>query len=608
MLLIRSDWAVASDLHAKISTPVTIMFSPIRTRIEDILNAPSQFAIPVYQRDYKWGKDEALDLIEDLRNYPAAEEQGLFLGNFIFENTKEKRTYVVDGQQRLTTILLLLVACKLRAIELKLDGLAQTIQSKITFIDSTTAESKGTRLIASDSVRDVFEHITKYNWDGKFPAVIGKKPVKRQSNRLKPIFDYFLKEIADFEKEQLSNFLRAIYNTFVIRIDIENEMDALSIFERTNARGMELEISDLLKNYLFSKKVAGIEESWDQIVGNSDGTILRMLKYFFVAKKGHVLKPQLYKKLKGYAAEVGPEQLTAELVQFSGFYKTSKAADESSTQAYFINIKEIAGHQPRLQRITAALQALREFGVTQFCPPAYAAIQCMIRNKSEISASDAKTLVRLFEAFEKYHFINNAVCERVGNEVEKPYADFCVAFADSDNFQATVENLITQLRKKLASPEEFTANFSDISYGPENLGLICYIFDRFNNGALDCSQWMKIYNPDPKLLRRNHNIEHFLPQTPDEGLKVKKETLAVIDNIGNLLAISYKTNSRLSNASPAKKMERLKGDLQKEVQNLTYVNEFIAEYGAEASSWDRDKILGRAKKMAGKAYQQVWKF
>ena len=84
--------------------------------------------------------------------------------------------------------------------------------------------------------------------------------------------------------------------------------------------------------------------------------------------------------------------------------------------------------------------------------------------------------------------------------------------------------------------------------------------------------------------------------------------MAVVDNIGNLLTVSYKTNSRLGNASPAKKIERLKGDLQKEVQNLVYVNEFAAEYGGDAPNWDHEIILGRAKKMATKAYQQVWRF
>ena len=584
------------------------MFSPIRTRIEDILNAPSQFAIPVYQRDYRWGKDEALEFIEDLRNYRVDDGQELFLGNFIFETTKEKQTYVVDGQQRLTTIILLLIACRLQAQKLNLPALAAMIQTKITFVDSTTAESKGARLIASESVRDVFEHISKDSWDGKFPTAIGKKPVKRQANRLRPIFDYFGKEISAYDKDELSNFLRAIFNAFVIRIDIENEEDALSIFERTNARGMELEISDLLKNYLFSKKVAGVSDSWELIVGNSGGTILRMLKYFFVSKRGHVLKPQLYKKLKGYAAEVGPEQLTEELVKFSAFYKAAKTADLVVTQSYFEEQKEISAHQPRLECINAALQALREFGVTQFCPPAYAAIQCMARDKKGAPASNAKALVRLFEVFEKYHFVNNAVCERVGNEVEKLYADHCDSFEGSSDFQKTATDLINELRRRLASREEFEANFGDLVYAPENLGLLSYIFDRFNNSGLDSSQWLKIYNPDPKLLRRNHNIEHFMPQTPEVGLKINPDTMAVIDNIGNLLTVSYKTNSRLGNASPAKKIERLKGDLQKEVQNLVYVNEFVAEYGADAPSWNHEKILGRAKKMATKAYQQVWKF
>lgn len=71
------------------------MFSSVPTRIEDILNSPSHFVIPVYQRDYKWGKDEALELIEDLKTYEQTAGENLFLGNFIFENTKDQKTFVV---------------------------------------------------------------------------------------------------------------------------------------------------------------------------------------------------------------------------------------------------------------------------------------------------------------------------------------------------------------------------------------------------------------------------------------------------------------------------------------------------------------------------------
>lgn len=146
------------------------MFTPNRARVEDILNAPSQFRIPVYQRDYKWGKDEALELIEDLKTYQDADGDNLFLGNLIFENTKDKKTFVVDGQQRLTTVLLLLVACRQRALQLGSAEVATMVLQKINFVDAATGVDKGCRLVASDSVREMFEHITKGSLGWEVPG------------------------------------------------------------------------------------------------------------------------------------------------------------------------------------------------------------------------------------------------------------------------------------------------------------------------------------------------------------------------------------------------------------------------------------------------------
>ncbi len=585
------------------------MFSPIKTRIEDILNAPAQFIIPIYQREYNWGKEEALDLIDDLKDYQASDGEKLFLGNMIFGKSNDSQTSVIDGQQRLTTILLLLAACKKRAADLGAPELAQMIQTKMTFVDSATGETKGNRLIASESVRETFECITKNSWDGKFLPVIGKKQVKRQINRIRPIYDFFLAEVSQLNKESLGRFLRAVYDAFVIRIDIESEIDALSIFERTNARGMELAISDLLKNYLFQQKVDGIEDRWAQILDNSGGTILRVLKYFYVAKKGPVRKSQLYRKLKGYAAEVTAQNLTQELLAFSEFYRLAKTADDKSTQTFFENRKcaEIYSYKDRYQKINLNLQALKEFGITQFCPTAYAAIECLTKTGGAVKLADTKTLIRLFDSFEKYHFINNVMCERVGNEVEELYAETSLTYSQSNNFTQTTDTLINELKKKLASEEEFISKFIELAYSMEDLPTLCYIFDRFNNHGLDPGQRVTIYDPDRKLLRRNHSIEHFLPQKPEAALKVKDETLEVIDNIGNLLAVSFRTNSRLGNASPAKKIERLKGELAKDVQNLSYVKEFIEKYAVDAAAWDKKKIDKRAREMAENAYRAVWK-
>lgn len=286
-----------------------------------------------------------------------------------------------------------------------------------------------------------------------------------------------------------------------------------------------------------------------------------------------------------------------------------ESGEEAAVKNFFHEkgCTEISAHQHRHQRIARSLQALGEFGITQFCPPAYAAIECLVRNGGCGKAADAKALIDLFDAFEKYHFINNAVCERVGNEVEKLYADCCGEFAESKNFAKTTGGLIGEMKKRLAKEEEFVAIFIETAYSAESISFLSYIFDRFNNWNLDPSQHVRIYNPDPKLLRRNHNIEHFLPQKPDPALKIAEDTLSVVDNIGNLLAISYKTNSRLGNGSPAQKILRLKKELSKEVQNLSYVTEFVDTYAEDSSGWDKQKIEKRARDMALKAYREVWK-
>src|SRR5262249_25549366 len=218
------------------------IFSPVPTRIEDILNAPAQFAIPVYQRDYKWGKEEAVELVEDLNSYKDLEGENLFLGNFILEKSKGRKTYIVDGQQRLTTFLLLLIACRMRAKELGLAKLEPRIQEKITFMNSTTGESQGCRLIASESIRDLLDHMADVSWDGTFPRIINKKPTKRKTKKIKPIYDEFVRAISLFGQTELSKFLDTLYNAFVAKIEVESEVEALSIFERTNARGLDLEI------------------------------------------------------------------------------------------------------------------------------------------------------------------------------------------------------------------------------------------------------------------------------------------------------------------------------------------------------------------------------
>ncbi len=596
------------------------MLTPIPKTVAAILSDKSKYAIPLNPRAYKWGFEEADDLVEDLKSYQSTtdtqkkkkeeKQTTLFLGNFITEEPKNEIIHIVDGQQRLTTIILLLVACQRRATSLGAHHVASVAQGKIRFTHPTKENiSLGCRLIASDSIRDVFEHIVDPKWDGVIPSKIGKVSVVRRASRIRPVYEHFEKHVSGFNQDQLGDFLDALYDAYFFTVEVKSHEQALAIFERTNGRGQDLEISDLLKNYLFQKEVCEIDAAWKTIIANSDGTILRMLKQFYISKNGYILKPQLYKELKRYAEKVHPEKLTQALAEFSKFYRLVKGADAKETKNYFaeLGLDEVAKKPDRYKAIWSALQGLREFNVVQFCPVAYAAIECLIRNGAKESEGHAKALVRLFKAFENYHFINNAVCDSVGNVVEKLYADYSKEYAkESSNFFSVTDKLINALKAKSASLEEFKTKFSEISY-PDSSSLILYIFDRINNQGLEVGQFTPIYDPTSDVDRHDFTIEHFLAQKFKDKSKSKNE-MSYFDMIGNLLPIYFRDNNKLGSATPAEKHDMLTngGKLEKNVHNLPIIKDFISKHSKDFESWDKAKILKRTEAVASDAYLNVF--
>jgi len=356
----------------------------------------------------------------------------------------------------------------------------------------------------------------------------------------------------------------------------------------------------------------GLDDKWSEIIRNSDGTILRMLKYFYISKKGPVRKADLYKNIKKYCKDIGgAPQLVEQLREFSEFYTAvRKEEGPGIIKKYFTSLgcKVIASEQDKFERIHIALQGLRLFKVSQAFPLIDAAITSFTRNGGGNSRSLTKALIRLLESMEKYHFINNAVCDRIGNEVEKLYADCCVEYARSDDFEKTTNEFLGTLKKQVASEEEFRIRFCEISYSQESIPLVAYIFDRMSNAGLDPGERVHMFNPERSLRRKSHNIEHFYPQKPSSDMTPNPDMLEGVDNIGNLLAISFRTNSSLGNLSPRKKLDELKGRLAKRIQNLHYVNSFIHKYEKLADSWDRNAIAKRASDLATEAYREVWQF
>lgn len=588
------------------------MINPVPENVETILNSPANLKVPKYQRDYKWGASEAGEFWEDLESYFDNRDDHLFLGNLIFDvsEASHKKIGIIDGQQRITTIMILLIACRELAKKINSTKIRNKIQEKICFEDSRTGDFLGSRLSASESIRLVFDHICQDEWDGTFPERLGTKSLKRQSNRIKPIYNYFWDKIKNFDQPTLSRLLDTLYNSYVVKIDIQDEIEAFKIFERTNARGIDLEASDLLKNYLFSSLGLAVEETWYSITELSGGTMLKMLKYFYVSKRGKVSKSDLYKKLKLYGRDITPEKLILELEEFAIFYNAIRSFDSANMKNYFdqIGLGCLLQDQEKFDDVYRSIESLRLFKITQMYPLILASIQCYIRAGYGANRSFNHKLVKFFKQIENYHFVNNQICERIGNEVESLYADYSKKFAESDDFDSLAESLYSELRSQLAGAEEFISRFTDISYQASTIPLISYIFDKVNNHGLAAGQRINIFNPDERILRRNHNIEHFYPQKPLPTSRLPKLGEDEVNNIGNLICISFRTNSKLGNLDPADKANKLNTELEKEVLNIPYVRKFLQDHKEEFQNWDKVAINKRATEIAKDAYSKIWKF
>jgi len=352
------------------------MINPRSARISEIFNETT-LEIPGYQRDYRWGQSEAGDLWNDLVEYAEPDRDGvrrpLFLGTVIFEGgSGSNRLLVVDGQQRLTTIQLLLMACRAQAARLNNTSQVAKIQAFISHTDLVSGSLSGFILKTSPSVREVFEHVASVDWDGVWPERLPTRPgqykqVKRQANRLRPIYVFFEEQLRLFSQERLDELLRALYNAYVVKIVIEDSFEAFSIFERTNARGVDLEAADLLKNFLYSQQVPDIEESWDAIAQKADGSVLRMVKYFYTSRCGYVKKSELYKEIKSYASRTSAQDLTNQLIEFSDFYSAVRSATSSAIGSYLESraMDALASRQESLEKMSSSLEALKFFKVTQ---------------------------------------------------------------------------------------------------------------------------------------------------------------------------------------------------------------------------------------------------
>ena len=266
----------------------------------DLLNAPGEiFKIPIYQRNYAWGKDQWGDLWDDLEEIE--EDDIHFIGSIVVISDRHKvkgfnYLEVVDGQQRLTTILLLLIALR--------DLIEPFDQSGASYINN--------RYLHSEALRDNSPKLQLGRQDGEvFEILIEKQQVtqEQKKNQVYQAYEFFQKKIKGFinagnQWTSLHDKKLAALN--LVLISTETHYGAFRLFETLNNRGLELSAVDLIKNYLLGKIVDREEalnrciDIWESIIRNLEGIdkVKFFRHYLFSVKLGVVSKNKLFEEYK----------------------------------------------------------------------------------------------------------------------------------------------------------------------------------------------------------------------------------------------------------------------------------------------------------------------
>lgn len=440
----------------------------------------TQFVIPDYQRPYSWtADDEVAQLWEDIESSYLTNES-FFIGPMVLKGVSlESPSFeVIDGQQRLTTITIILSVLKNKFSSYGESSLAEGVKRYMLFKDVNDIEKL---VLETEQPHPYFQKkiihgdssITptkedELNIEGAFLFLTNKidKLIDSETtteNKLTKI-----KEIRDKVLD---------IDTVVMVSDIEG--DAYSIFESINTRGKDLESIDLLKNYIFRvfTRMAGVDEpreQWKSVEENikkeRKDFFNRFWSSYFAKKSEYNLYKSFIKNINTAFNDYTEKDLFKNLLESSASYK--KIIDPQLTD-WSVN-NNIS--------IYYSIKALNNFKIKVHYPLLIALFDEYSRGTTSITL-----LKKYLTVIEQFHFLFSAVVSGRPSGMDKLYSKHAINFRKAINKQDSLDELKKELISKMPSFEIFSEKFKDLTFVKDKY-LIKYLYlklEKNKNAALN---------------------------------------------------------------------------------------------------------------------------
>lgn len=565
-------------------------------------NSKKQVRIPKYQRPYSWEIQQIEefwdDIIQDMPTY--------FLGPIIVnvEHSKDRDGFieVVDGQQRLITSTIL--ASVLRDVYLLYgrQDLASTIQGNFISKKNLDNIDMGFRLTTGVSTNEFFsEFVQKQNSkiDNSQPKTKEEKRIKNNYLRFLELLEKHLDSETSNDKkiQKLGKIRDALNDLKVIEIEIDNDSEAYEIFERVNNYGIDLSLSDLLKNHILKNvdNPNDAHEVWFEIEKNiqsSESEMKKFIRYHWLSKYKFQTEKNIYNEIKSTIKDYN--SFLQELYSSSDLYLDILKGNKFDFKELKVNGKDIS------KKIYSIILASRYMGISQDNVFYLSLLRNLNQKKLLINPSNFLLFI------ENFLFKYFAVSSLPANKVERIFSKYAIRMNDICNSEKEdkmikselnrmFDNFKDELKELVPLKELFIDKFDDIRYSNTEKARkkITYILNKYENYLNDVVEKSIDYD--------NVNIEHILPQKPESWGLSRSEIKSYVHKIGNLTLINRKLNSQMGNISFEDKLPILK-------KSSLRVNQDLVKFVSEKDNfWNEEIILDRTSKIASIAYDEIWK-
>lgn len=560
------------------------------TTLNKLLNTSRQFIVPIFQRNYSWQKSQYEQLWFDiLRASKFKEKQNHFIGSIVYIDMgtpagRPQQLLLIDGQQRLTTISILLCAIKDYVqkfnLETKLINLAK-IKNQFLYNSDEIDEDRYKLLLNVQDKKTYIKLIDNTIFTVNKPA----------ANIIK-CYEFFYERIEDFIKQdgQIDEIYAGIFKLSLVSISLDKDSDnPQMIFESMNSTGKDLSQTDLLRNYLLmdltpEKQTRLYKTYWkpmeelfgEDIYKNDLNKFDYFIRDFLILKSdtGHICKiNNVYENFKRYYLDNNCEKFAVlkDLFTYAKYYACIDLLqeDDNELKLYWQEFKKLDNHV-----------------VYPFLLKLYDDYSRQILIKE-----DFKKILQVVISY----LWRRAICEIPTNSLSKTFATLYQAVDKEDYVNSIIKAFVFKSSYK-RFPSDYEVREKLQTKDIYHFRLRKYLLEALEN----------YYHKEPiDLNTANYTIEHIMPQNIEHNLSWQQmlgedwqEVHSLyLHSLGNLTITGY--NAEMSNKSF---WEKVNGESGFKHSHLK-LNESIAQ----CDVWNK-KAIQRRTNILTDIILKIWKY